>query len=208
MTTANYYFPVDPAISHNAVFYNISGEVIWFLTKHTSPWYMDVHYGACSRLNPCLCCLSRKKRMKHTPRIKTCQFCKTAWRLSAVSYGMSLCVAASGRNVPRWRVIYRQRMREMAQSLRHLMYCWKWYSSICSDTGEAEFQCGVSGYKPHCYYGPGFSSDWDWHGSQSSLSAQDWEKWHEWQKSCESSYSAPRLYWHALDCRTPGPFMG
>ena len=93
MTRVNHYFTVDPAMSHNAVFYNISGEVIWFLTIHTSPWYMDAHSGASSSLNPCPCCLSREKNTN----------------LSVLK------TTASGRSVPRWRVIQRLRTLEMVK---------------------------------------------------------------------------------------------
>ena len=112
---------------------------------------------------------------------------KTAWRLSAVSKCMSLCDALSGQNVPRWRVIRRLRAREMMQSVR------------ANVRRETESQWWVSGYQPHWYGWPSFSSDCEWHGSQSYWSAQDWKNWHEWQQSCESSDAPPRLYWHALD---------
>ena len=196
MARVNHMFPVNPAMSHTGVLYHVSCEVLWFLTKHPSPWYMDVHYGACSSLNPCRCCHSRKKRSKGMPKTFACQFCKAAWRLSAVSKAMSLCVALSGRNVPRWRVIERLRALDMMQSVRANL------------RREAGFQCGVSGYQPHWYSWPSVSSGWEWHGSHSSWSMQDWRNWHEWQQWCRSSYSPPQLYWHTLDWRTPDPFRG
>ena len=156
------HFPVDPAMSHEWVLYYISGEVLWWLTTHPWQWWMDVHFRQCSSKNPCPCCLARKASRARTAMSHTCELCSTAWRLSAVSWTMSSCVAASGRNYPRlseYRSLY----------------------SLEKQRARLVEERGLAGYQPHWYgWQSSWSEDeWDWHG------------WQDWNESSSSPPPIP-----------------
>ena len=58
---------------------------------------MDKHYRQCGKNWPCGCCIARSR-----DNYMSCQYCRTAWRLSCVSVAIRDIVLDDGKRQPQW----------------------------------------------------------------------------------------------------------
>ena len=204
------------AMSHKDLFTDeISWKVISFLTFHRKrfrdDWTMDNHYHmyvlqTCYTKKRCPCCQAREGGLGYKQqcalRWNACEFCMTAWILSATSMHMMNIVRMVGLSQRRYDEIrkhYRphwnddeirehKRQKRIWRKSKGDIYMEIYPSLLADQQGGDKPQGDKVGYEPHCGQGCDEPQSWSstswWHSC-----GGDWQANTDWQANSSSWHS-------------------